>query len=159
MGKNKEYLLDEASNHYDQHYYWSIPFAVTKKVFEDRVKTIQIISDLISFTEECFDNAKFPSDIVLCEQEEYKQAVKFLRKLQIKGQKMNEHNNDYNTLSAKIKTWAKEKGILDKATPIAQCDKTDEEVKELREALIAQNNGLETFTNSKGKKCGTKDEV
>ncbi len=72
---------------------------------------------------------------------------------------MNEHNNDYNTLSAKIKTWAKEKGILDKATPIAQCDKTDEEVKELREALIAQNNGLETFTNSKGKKCGTKDEI
>jgi len=35
--------------------------------------------------------------------------------------------------------WAKEKGILDKATPIAQAEKTLEEANELMEAIKAEN--------------------
>ena len=35
--------------------------------------------------------------------------------------------------------WAKEKGILDKATPIAQAEKTLEEVNELIEAIKADD--------------------
>lgn len=35
--------------------------------------------------------------------------------------------------------WAKEKGILDKATPIAQAEKTLEEVHELMEAIKADD--------------------
>ena len=57
----------------------------------------------------------------------------------------------YQELEVKVLEWAKEKGILDKATPIAQCDKTFEEVEELAEALEAQRAGLAVFTNSKGK--------
>lgn len=38
-----------------------------------------------------------------------------------------------------VLAWAKEKGILDKATPIAQADKTLEEVHELMEAIKADD--------------------
>lgn len=65
----------------------------------------------------------------------------------------------YQELEAKVLEWAKEKGILDKATPIAQCDKTFEEVEELAEALEAQRAGFAEFTNSKGKSVNTNEEI
>ena len=65
----------------------------------------------------------------------------------------------YKELEQKVIEWAKEKGILEKATPIAQCDKTFEEVEELSEALEAQRMGLFEFTNSKGKVVNTKYEI
>lgn len=67
--------------------------------------------------------------------------------------------SNYSELEAKVLVWAKEKGILEKATPIAQCDKTFEEVEELSEALEAQRMGLFEFINSKGKLVNTKFET
>jgi NTP pyrophosphatase (non-canonical NTP hydrolase) len=55
--------------------------------------------------------------------------------------------------------WAKDKGILDKATPMAQCFKTIEEVDELFEALTAQEKGLDEFVNSKGNLVNTREEI
>lgn len=65
----------------------------------------------------------------------------------------------YKELEQKVIEWAKEKGILEKATPTAQCDKTFEEVEELSEALEAQRMDLFEFTNSKGKVVNTKFEI
>jgi NTP pyrophosphatase (non-canonical NTP hydrolase) len=55
--------------------------------------------------------------------------------------------------------WADEKGILSKATPLAQANKTKEEAEELLEACQAQQDGLKNFTNSKGKLVNTREEV
>lgn len=66
---------------------------------------------------------------------------------------------NYQELEKKVLEWAKEKQILSKATPIAQAEKTLEEVEELEEALKAQYFGLEYFINSKGKKVNTKEEI
>lgn len=65
----------------------------------------------------------------------------------------------YTELEKKVVIWAKEKGILDKSTPLAQCDKTFEEVEELKEALEAQNIGLKNFKNIKGKNVLTSEEI
>lgn len=42
---------------------------------------------------------------------------------------------EYKKLEQLVINWADEKGIFDKGTPIAQCDKTLEEVMELSTAL------------------------
>jgi NTP pyrophosphatase (non-canonical NTP hydrolase) len=65
----------------------------------------------------------------------------------------------YNELEPLVIEWAKSKGILDKATPLAQAGKTFEEVKELIEAVEVQEEGLEEFENSKGKRVNTKEEI
>lgn len=65
----------------------------------------------------------------------------------------------YNKLEPLVIEWAREKGILEKATPLAQARKTEEEVHELLEATVAQHGGFETFTNSKGKLVNTKEEL
>lgn len=46
---------------------------------------------------------------------------------------------DYNQLEALVIQWADEKGILAKATPFRQCDKTQEEVNELYKAILDNN--------------------
>lgn len=66
---------------------------------------------------------------------------------------------NYKELEKKVIEWADNKGILDKATPLAQARKTEEEVNELLEAVGHQQNGEKTFVNSKGKLVNTKDEV
>lgn len=55
--------------------------------------------------------------------------------------------------------WAKEKGILEKATPLAQVEKTFEEVIELKDALIAQSLKFEFFSNKNLKQVNTKEEI
>lgn len=65
----------------------------------------------------------------------------------------------YQELEIKVLDWAKDRGILEKATPLAQARKTEEEVHELIEACVAQQNGNETFINSKGKLVNTEDEL
>ncbi len=59
----------------------------------------------------------------------------------------------------RVFNWANSKGILSKATPLSQHSKTDEEVNELQEALFAQNNNLQSFTNRKGDLVKTQDEI
>ena len=49
-------------------------------------RMIKVLEDLIKFSEECFDDANYNSDIVLSEQDEYKNAGDLLRELQIKRQ-------------------------------------------------------------------------
>ena len=65
----------------------------------------------------------------------------------------------YKELEPLVIEWARQKGILDKATPLAQAEKTFEEVQELIEAVEVQEEGLEEFENSKGKKVNTKEEI
>lgn len=66
---------------------------------------------------------------------------------------------DFQYYRTKVEEWAEDKGILQKATPLTQHSKTDEEVNELFEALIAQNNSLSQFANCKGAMVNTNDEI
>lgn len=66
---------------------------------------------------------------------------------------------NYKELEPLVIQWAENKGILDKATPLAQARKTLEEVEELLEAVDTQENDFYTFTNSKGKKVNTQEEI
>lgn len=65
----------------------------------------------------------------------------------------------YNELEALVISWAEQKGIFEKGNPEAQCDKTLEEVYELKEALEAQSIGLKNFKNIKGKNVLTSEEI
>lgn len=65
----------------------------------------------------------------------------------------------YNDSEPLIIEWAKEKGILSGATPLAQAKKTEEEVNELLEAISYQAKGEDSFTNSKGKLVNTDEEI
>ena len=66
---------------------------------------------------------------------------------------------NYQELELLVIDWAANKGILSKATPLAQARKTFEEVQELIEAVEVQEEGLEEFTNSKGKLVNTEEEI
>ena len=66
---------------------------------------------------------------------------------------------NYQELEKLVIKWAKDKQILDKATPLAQARKTYEEVLELIEAVEVQEEGEETFYNIKGKLVNTSEEV
>ena len=65
----------------------------------------------------------------------------------------------FEKLNGRVGTWAKSKGILDKATPLSQHSKTKEEESELFEALFAQNNNLQTYTDSKGRTEDTASSI
>ena len=66
---------------------------------------------------------------------------------------------NYQELETKVLEWAGDKGILEKATPLAQANKTLEEVEELLEAVNAQEKEHYFFTNTKGKEVVTSDEI
>ena len=66
---------------------------------------------------------------------------------------------NYQELETKVLEWAGDKGILEKATPLAQANKTLEEVEELLEAVNAQEKEHYFFTNTKGKEVVTADEI
>jgi len=66
---------------------------------------------------------------------------------------------EFKTLNERVVKWADTKGILEKATPLAQIGKTFEEVEETKEALYAQNNSLDFYYNSKGFRKKTEDEI
>ena len=66
---------------------------------------------------------------------------------------------NYQELETKVLEWAGDKGILEKATPLAQAKKTLEEVEELLEAVGAQEKEHYFFTNTKGKEVVTADEI
>jgi len=65
----------------------------------------------------------------------------------------------YNELEPLVIQWAKDKGILEKATPLDQARKTEEEVHELLEACVAQRNNDNHFYNFKGKLVNTNEEI
>lgn len=67
--------------------------------------------------------------------------------------------NRFEELEKRVITWADDKKILEKGTPLPQAEKTLEEVYELIEAVTAQKEGLLSFTNSKRKKVDTKEEI
>lgn len=62
-------------------------------------------------------------------------------------------------LQSLVIQWAKDKGILDKATPLTQIAKTQEELDETREALFWQSKDVDTYTNNKCVLCNTKEEI
>lgn len=65
----------------------------------------------------------------------------------------------FEELNERVITWAEKKEILKKANPLAQIDKTIEEVLELRDAVFAKMNGLETYVNAKGLTVNTDIEL
>jgi NTP pyrophosphatase (non-canonical NTP hydrolase) len=65
----------------------------------------------------------------------------------------------FKELNERVVTWESDKGILEKATPLTQHSKPQEEVNELYEALFAQQNDLIYFTNSKGSCKNTQEEI
>ena len=66
---------------------------------------------------------------------------------------------NFEELNDLVIQWADDKGILSKATSLAQIDKTIEEVLETREALFASSCGLKDYVNKKGINVDTEDEV
>lgn len=66
---------------------------------------------------------------------------------------------NFRELENLIVKWGADKGILDKATPLAQGNKTKEEVEELLLALKNQELGNESFLNNKGFLVNTEDEI
>ena len=67
--------------------------------------------------------------------------------------------NKFDDLQAKVVTWAREKEILSKATPLTQSVKTQEELDELKEALHFQSLGETHYINSKGKAVSVESEI
>lgn len=65
----------------------------------------------------------------------------------------------FNQLQERVVSWADQKGILSKATPMTQHGKTQEEVYELEEALGYQNEDKDAYINSKGVLCDTDYEI
>jgi hypothetical protein len=65
----------------------------------------------------------------------------------------------FKQLNERVCKWANDKGILDLATPLTQLDKTEEEVAELREALFAQSNNMQTYIDSKGRTEDTASSI
>lgn len=65
----------------------------------------------------------------------------------------------FNELNSRVINWAENKGILDKATPMTQHEKTIEEVNELTEALVNQSLKKDCYINTKGVLCDTEHEV
>jgi NTP pyrophosphatase (non-canonical NTP hydrolase) len=61
---------------------------------------------------------------------------------------VNERIMKYNELESLVIAWATQKGILDKGTPAAQCDKTLEEVYELHDAI--KNNDRDEIIDALG---------
>jgi NTP pyrophosphatase (non-canonical NTP hydrolase) len=61
---------------------------------------------------------------------------------------VNERIMKYNELESLVIAWATQKGILEKGTPTAQCDKTLEEVYELHEAI--KNNDRDEIIDALG---------
>jgi NTP pyrophosphatase (non-canonical NTP hydrolase) len=61
---------------------------------------------------------------------------------------VNERIMKYNELESLVIAWATQKGILQKGTPAAQCDKTLEEVYELHEAI--KNNDRDEIIDALG---------
>ncbi len=57
---------------------------------------------------------------------------------------------EFNQLNKRVINWAKDKGILDKATPLTQIEKTIEEVEETQLAIMHQQIGAESFITLKG---------
>lgn len=65
----------------------------------------------------------------------------------------------FTSLERRVLAWAKDKGILDKATPLTQIEKTIEEIEETKEALEYQSKDIDTYINTKGKLCETPYEI
>lgn len=66
---------------------------------------------------------------------------------------------EFNKLNERVLAWAESKGILKKATSVSQIGKTIEEVEETRDALMARENSLDWYVNSKGEVKNVQDEI
>jgi NTP pyrophosphatase (non-canonical NTP hydrolase) len=67
---------------------------------------------------------------------------------------------NYQELEMLVEKWAKDKGILEKATPMAQAQKTLEEVEELIEAIEKDDRDeiIDAINYLKSKKRKTKED-
>ena len=65
----------------------------------------------------------------------------------------------FEELNKRVIKWADKKGILKNATPLAQIEKTEEEVAETKLAIFADFQGLELYYNSKDIYVDVKEEI
>lgn len=65
----------------------------------------------------------------------------------------------YRELETLVIQWAKDKEILEKATPLTQIEKTQEELNETKEALYWDSKHVLQYENSKGNLVNTKEEI
>lgn len=65
----------------------------------------------------------------------------------------------YTELQNRIEKWATLIGLLKKGTPLKQWDKSLEELLEMKETLVAQQNNLEYYINSKGETVNTQEQL
>jgi len=77
----------------------------------------------------------------------------------IYSKKVKMKNYSAEGLVHRTREWAKNKGILDNGNALAQNEKTKEETQETWEALFAKKQGLQQYTNKKGKLVNTEDEI
>lgn len=66
---------------------------------------------------------------------------------------------EFRELEKHVIKWADDKGILDKATPLTQLAKTEEEVSETKEALYAASQNYISFLDSKNNVQNTKQAI
>lgn len=65
----------------------------------------------------------------------------------------------FKELNERVINWADNKGILRNATPLAQIEKTEEEVAETKLAIFASQQEWFYFYNSKGEQKNAKHEI
>lgn len=65
----------------------------------------------------------------------------------------------YTELHNRIEKWATVIGLLKKGTPLKQWEKSLEELLEMKETLIAQQNDLQFYKNSKNEIVNTKEQL
>lgn len=67
--------------------------------------------------------------------------------------------NRFDQVRSKVISWAEERGIFEKATPLAQIQKTIEEVNETQMAIMAQSVGMSNFIDPKGRIMDTREAI
>jgi hypothetical protein len=65
----------------------------------------------------------------------------------------------FNELNELVLQWANDKGILEKATPVTQIEKTIEEVEETYLALQYKQLGCESMITKNGNTCLVDEEI
>ncbi len=65
----------------------------------------------------------------------------------------------YTEVQNRIEKWATVIGLLEKGTPLKQWDKSLEELLEMKETLIAQQNDLQFYKNSKNEIVNTQEQL
>lgn len=112
-------------------------------------------TELDTLTQNCRNFTKQPCELEILQQRisDLQEVVTDLKNV------INIYFEDFKKLENEVIDWAKDKGIFDKGNPIAQAEKGIEEAMELKDAVLAYENDLDWFQNSKGKEVDSWAEI